>query len=102
MHKQKYQGMKTDGRGCEEGLRKKKQEVQSASDDGKGTEGWIKSKQGSERGATQMIEKHEESEGWKQIPEEEKEKVHRRASKEACNTVQRFLERKSGVKDEDT
>lgn len=23
MQKQKYQGMKTDGRGCEEGLRKK-------------------------------------------------------------------------------
>lgn len=53
----------------------KKQEVQSADDDGKGTEGWIKSKQGSERGgekelrgATQMIEKYEESEGgerWK-------------------------------------
>lgn len=63
--------MKTDGRGCEEGLRqKKKQEVQSADDDGTGTEGWIKSKQGSERGgekelrgATQMIEKYDESEG---------------------------------------
>lgn len=86
--------------------------MQSADDDGEGTEGWIKSKQGSERGgekelrgATQMIEKYEESEGERggnRFQRRKKEKVHRRASKEACNTLRRFLERKSRVKDEDT
>lgn len=64
MQKQTYQGMKTDGRGCEEGLRQNKQEVQSAADDDAAAEGWIKSKQGdARRGATQIIEKYDESEG---------------------------------------
>lgn len=75
-------------------------------DDGTDTEGWIKSKQGSERGGEKELrEKCDESEGERggnRFQRREKEKVHRRASKEACNTLRRFLERKSGVKDEDT